>query len=146
MYERKIIEQSMPVSKKKIEEYLTPFLHPSKHVLHCQNCYLHMCQKQDNLSGSKFLQEMKRPQKNYHHITLPCKIWISIRPSHTIQPGSVQMRLGDINSIFTCWNLYANLIPGLHALLIITSEEICSLHKPADSLLTEGRCIYTAHQ
>jgi len=42
MYESKITEQSMPFSIKKIEQHLTPFLHPSKHVLHCQNCYLHV--------------------------------------------------------------------------------------------------------
>jgi hypothetical protein len=146
MYERQITEQSMPFSIKKIEEHLTPFLHPSKHVLHCQNCYLHMCQDTGQLLSSKFLQEMKCPRKTITILHFPCKIWISIRPSHTMQLGSVQMRLADINSIFTCWNLYANLIPRLHALLIITSEEICSLRKPADSLLKEGRCIYTAHQ
>lgn len=146
MYERKITEQSMPFSIKKIEEHLTPFLHPSKHVLHCQNCYLHMCQDTGQLLRLKIPARNETSQQTITILHFPCKIWISIGPSHTMQPGSVQTRLADINSIFTCWNLYANLIPGLHALWIITLEEICSLRKPADSLLKEGRCIYTAHQ
>jgi hypothetical protein len=61
----------MPFSIKKIEEHLTPFLHPSKHVLHCQNCYLHMCQDTGQLLRLKIPARNEMSQKNYHHITLP---------------------------------------------------------------------------